>query len=235
MTLLPRPNLPGIPQHVVQRGNNRQVCFFADEDYAVYLDRLHHYAKEHDVSVHAFVLMTNHVHLLLTRSSPDGVSRLMQSLGRYYVRYINTTYQRSGTLWEGRYKLSLLESDRYLFAVYRYIEMNPVRALMVEKPDDYRWSSYHHNALGKPIALVTEHRLYLALASEPIQRQIAYRAMFDLVLVESDLGLIRSSINRGLILGDERFKQQIEAALQRRVQPGQHGGDRKSERFLEEV
>ncbi|CAA0098482.1 Uncharacterised protein [BD1-7 clade bacterium] len=109
----------------------------------------------------------------------------MQSLGRYYVRYINTSYQRSGTLWEGRYKSSLVESDRYLLTVYRYIEMNPVRALMVEKPGYYRWSSYHHNALGKPIALVTEHRLYHALASEPIQRQVAYRAMFDSVLVDS--------------------------------------------------
>jgi putative transposase len=128
MARLPRLNLPGIPQHIVQRGNNRQVSFFTEQDYAVYLDKLKDYAKQYKVDVHAFVLMTNHVHLLVTPETEKGVSQLMQSLGRYYVMYINKTYQRTGTLWEGRYKSTLVDSANYFLLVSRYIELNPVRA-----------------------------------------------------------------------------------------------------------
>ena len=134
MPRLPRLNLAGVPQHVVQRGNNRQVCFFVEQDYVVYLDKLKYYAKQYQVDVHAFVLMTNHVHLLMTPNTDKGVSQLMQSLGRYYVRYINQTYNRTGTLWEGRYKSTLVDSEVYLLLVSRYIELNPVRANMVEHP-----------------------------------------------------------------------------------------------------
>ena len=160
MPRLPRLNAPGIPQHVVQRGNNRQVTFFADQDYAVYLDRLKEYAKKYNVMVHAYVLMTNHIHLLMTPLEEKGVSKLMQSLGRYYVRYVNQTYGRSGTLWEGRYKSTLVDVDNYFLAVSRYIELNPVRADMVEHAAEYPWSSYQANALGKPIELITPHSCY---------------------------------------------------------------------------
>jgi putative transposase len=128
MARLPRLNLPGIPQHIVQRGNNRQVSFFTEQDYAVYLDKLKDHARQYKVDVHAFVLMTNHVHLLVTPETEKGVSQLMQSLGRYYVMYINKTYQRTGTLWEGRYKSTLVDSANYFLLVSRYIELNPVRA-----------------------------------------------------------------------------------------------------------
>ncbi len=124
MARLPRLNLPGIPQHVVQRGNNRQVCFFAEQDYTVYLSKLKEYSQKYKVAVHSYILMTNHVHLLLTPEEGDGVSRLIQSLGRYYVRYVNQTYGRSGTLWEGRYKSTLVDSDNYFLTVSRYIELN---------------------------------------------------------------------------------------------------------------
>jgi len=159
MARLPRLNLPGIPQHVIQRGNNKQVSFFNDKDYVVYLDKLKLYSTKYSVAVHSYVLMTNHVHLLMTPETEQGVSQVMQALGRYYVRYINQTYERTGTLWEGRYKSTLVDSDNYFLTVSRYIELNPVRAGMVAHPADYLWSSYQCNALGKPIELITPHSL----------------------------------------------------------------------------
>ena len=140
MPRLPRLSPVGIPQHLIQRGNNRQVCFSTEEDMAVYAHWLYDYAMKYIVHIHAWVFMTNHVHLLVTPWQANGVSRMMQSLGRYYVRYYNQTYRRSGTLWEGRYKSCLVESTDYLLQCYRYIELNPVRAGMVEDPSDYFWS-----------------------------------------------------------------------------------------------
>jgi putative transposase len=137
MARLPRLYAPGCAQHIIQRGNNRDACFFSEKDYAVYLDTLKEYAKQYCVEIHAFVLMTNHVHLPITPQSKTGVSKMMQSIGRYYVRYVNNTYKRTGTLWEGRYKSTLVDSERYLLTVYRYIELNPVRASMVETAGDY--------------------------------------------------------------------------------------------------
>ncbi|MDP5206101.1 transposase, partial [Alishewanella sp. SMS9] len=130
----PRFTLPGFAQHIIQRGNNRQVCFFTKQDYSVYLERLQHYAQQHQVAVHAFVLMTNHVHILATPQIENSLSLMMQDLGRYYVRYVNKSYGRTGTLWEGRYKATLVDNDRYSLAVSRYIELNPVRANMVDHP-----------------------------------------------------------------------------------------------------
>ena len=160
MARLPRLNIPDIPQHVIQRGNNRSVCFFSEEDYAVYLDKLKEFSIKHKVAVHSYVLMTNHVHLLVTPSTDDGVSRLIQSLSSYYVRYINQTHNRTGSLWEGRYKSSLVDSDNYFLLVSRYIELNPVRAGMVDHPSEYPWNSYHKNAEGAPIKLITPHYCY---------------------------------------------------------------------------
>ena len=154
MARKPRFNLPGVPQHVIQRGNNRESCFFDAEDYRCYLDALGHASKQCGCAVHAYILMTNHVHLLVTQERRDGVSAMMQSLGRRYVRYINDRHRRTGTLWEGRYKAALVDSERYLLACYRYIELNPVRAGMVELPGRYPWSSYRYNALGMPDSLV---------------------------------------------------------------------------------
>ena len=149
MARLPGLNLPSIPQHVIQRGNNRQVSFFNDKDYAVYLDKLKLYSEKYSVAVHSYVLMTNHVHLLITPETEQGVSQMTQLLGRYYVRYINQTNERAGILWEGRYKSALVDSDNYFLTVSRYIELNPVRAGMVAHPAEYPWLSYQYNALGK--------------------------------------------------------------------------------------
>jgi putative transposase len=148
MPRTPRLTLPDVPQHVVQRGNNRQATFFAAEDYRLYLDCLREAAAKYGCALHAYVLMTNHVHLLITPSGRQAVARTMQSVGRRYVQYVNYVYRRSGTLWEGRYKSSLVESEGYLLLCYRYIELNPVRAGMVQRPEDYEGSSYRAHAFG---------------------------------------------------------------------------------------
>ncbi|PCJ33492.1 MAG: transposase [Alphaproteobacteria bacterium] len=235
MARLARMNLPDVPQHVIQRGNNRQAIFFADDDYTFYLDRLKHYARQHNVAVHAFILMTNHVHLLVTPRSKTGVSQMMQSLGRAYVRYINLTYKRSGTLWEGRYKSSLIDSLRYLLLVSRYIELNPVRAGMVSHPAEYPWSSFQGNAMDKQISLLTPHACYLDLGPDEPQRQEAYAALFDHTMTERDVADITDTTNKGWVLGNEPFKQQIARTLARRVTPKQRGGDRKSKAYREKT
>mgnify|MGYP001059216657 CR=1 FL=1 len=231
MARLPRLNLPGVPQHLIQRGNNGQVSFFSDKDYAVYLDKLKLYSKKYSVAVHSYVLMTNHVHLLVTPETEQGVSQMMQSLGRCYVRYINQTYERTGTLWEGRYKSTLVDSDNYFLALSRYIELNPVRAEMVAHPAEYPWSSYQCNALGKPIELITPHILYQGLAKTEKTRKKRYAALFDKTIPDYTLEEIRDSINRAWVLGDERFKKKIEKQTGRRVSPLARGGDRRSEDY----
>jgi len=233
MARRPRINLPGIPQHVVQRGNNRQASFFIEQDYAVYLDKLKEYSRRFQVAVHAYVLMTNHVHLLVTPMRERGVSQLMQSLGRYYVRYINQTHKRSGTLWEGRFKSSLVDSDRYLLLVSRYIELNPVRANMVVHPSEYPWSSYRHNAQGRDIGLLTEHPVYLSLAKDKAGRKAAYQALFKTQLPEYSVKQIREAQQKTWVLGSERFKAQIACQLGRTIEVLSHGGDRKSAVFLQ--
>ncbi|MEX0584557.1 MAG: transposase [Natronospirillum sp.] len=204
MARLPRLNLPGCPQHVIQRG-----------------------------AVHAFVLMTNHVHLLVTPASERGVSQMMQAQGRKYVQYFNFTYGRTGTLWEGRYKSTLVDADNYLLTVYRYIELNPVRAGMVSHASEYPWSSYRGNALGKPVQLLKPHELYQQLGRTQSDRQTAYRELFRGRMPERDLAAIREATNKAWVLGDDRFKSQIEAKLGRRPAPLGRGGDRKSRAFRE--
>ena len=235
MARLPRLTITDQPQHIIQRGNNRQATFFAYEDYTVYLDKLHVYAQKYEVDIHAYVLMTNHVHLLMTPRVKDGISKLMQALGRYYVRYINKTYQRSGTLWEGRYKSTLVDSEHYLLTVMRYIELNPVRAEMVKLAEEYPWSSYHANALGKDIKLITGHAVYHALGKNKQDKLNNYVALFDVELAVNTIDAIRTCTNRSWVLGSDKFKQQIEAQLQRRVQPSQRGGDRKSKAYREKT
>ncbi|GAA3534147.1 transposase [Zobellella aerophila] len=233
MPRLPRLNLPDIPQHVVQRGNNRQVSFFIEQDYAVYLDKLKEYAKKYQADVHAYVLMTNHVHLLMTPHTEKGISQLMQSLGRYYVRYVNQTHRRTGTLWEGRYKSGLVDSENYLLLVSRYIELNPVRANMVQHPAEYPWSSYQGNALDKVIDLITPHSIYLSLGKDDEQRKAQYRELFKYHIPDLSLKEIRDATNKAWVLGNERFRQQIEIQTGRRAAPLPRGGDRKSQKYKE--
>ena len=211
----PRLDLPGVPQHVIQRGNNRQPCFLREQDYRCYVTQLNDAARSHDCRIHAYVLMTNHVHLLITPRAAGAVAQTMQSLGRRYVGYINATYRRSGTLWEGRYKSCLIDSQHYLMTCYRYIELNPVRAAMVDAPGAYPWSSYRCNAEGIVDMLVQPHEEYLGLGSTTEQRCAAYRSMFLDAIGQDRLDEIRVYIQQQRAWGTSRFQAAIEAELQR--------------------
>ncbi|MEA1934367.1 MAG: transposase [Thermodesulfobacteriota bacterium] len=212
-----------IPVHLIQRGNNRQACFVSDDDHGAYVAWLKEYAKKYGVDIHAWVMMTNHVHLLCTPQQEGAVSRMMQALGRRYVRYFNFEYQRSGTLWEGRYKSCLVQAERYLLEVYRYIELNPVRAEMVADPGEYRWSSYQINALGKVSDLCTPHPEYLALGVEPLECRENYRALFVHHVDDELLEEIRTNTNKGMAVGNDRFKEEIETLTGRRLRAKKRG------------
>lgn len=228
MARLPRFVIPGQPQHVIVRGNNRSDIFRADADYQFYLEKLQLACDKHECKIHAYVLMTNHVHLLITPQTEEGLSKLMQMLGRYYVQYYNDTYQRSGTLWEGRYKSTLVDSETYLLTCMRYIELNPVRAGMVKHPSEYRWSSYHSNAADLANELVVPHIEYMRLGLFPDVRQTEYRKLFKQHISETSLNEIREATNKSWVLGSDRFKNRVQKKLDRPVEPSAKGGDRKS-------
>ena len=215
--------VPGIPWHIIQRGNNRSACFYTDDDYHKYLDTLKEQADKFDCLVHAYCLMTNHVHLLLTPTHEDSASQLMKHLGQRYVQYINRTYKRSGTLWEGRFRSCLTQSDEYVLACYRYIELNPVRAQMVEHPADYPWSSYQINGQGKCSELVIPHDEYLRIENADLLRQKHYRGLFNSHMEPGLIDEIRKSTNGNYVLGNERFKEDTANMLKRRVSPGKAG------------
>lgn len=233
MARLPRFVIPGQPQHVIIRGVNREAIFYKDEDYTFYLDKLKYACEQYHCQLHAYVLMTNHVHLLLTPKTETSIGKTIQSIGRYYVQYFNYHYKRTGTLWEGRYKATLIDSETYLLTCYRYIELNPVRAKMVNHPSEYPWSSYSYNGQGEVSQNITPHRLYLKLAKTAEARQKAYRSLFQSQLSDQLLDNIRESTNKAWVLGSHRFKQQIEKKLNRRAVPLSRGGDRRSEKYHE--
>jgi putative transposase len=207
----------------VQRGNNRGACFFTDDDYRFYLDAVGDACRRYQVALHAYVLMTNHVHLLMTPREADGVSRVMQSLGRRYVQYVNRTYRRCGTLWESRHKASLVDAEHYLLACHRYIELNPVAAGMVSHPGDYRWSSFACNAWGHADELVCPHTLYLGLGEDALSRQSRYRELFASQLAKEQVHEIRTALDFSMPLGNDRFRQQIERALGRSIGQAKRG------------
>ncbi len=229
MARQPRFVLAGQPQHVIQRGNNRQDIFCADEDYAFYLEKLADAAHKYRCDIHAYVLMTNHVHLLVTPHLENGISKLMQSVGRYYVQYFNHHYHRTGTLWEGRYKASLIDSEQYLLTCMRYIELNPVRAgKLADHPSDYQWSSYGYNATGAENNLLLPHLLYKRLGKTDGARQTAYRQLFRTQISTRTLAEIRQATNQSNTLGSDEYIRKIGKRLNRPAKTGQHGGDRKS-------
>ena len=231
MARLPRFVIPDQPQHVIVRGNNRTGIFCADTDYQFYLEKLQLACEEHACQIHAYVLMTNHVHLLITPQEEQSIGKAMQMLGRYYVQYYNYTYRRTGTLWEGRYKATLIDFEAYLLTCMRYIELNPVRADMVAHPSEYPWSSYRRNALGQPNEIVTPQLEYQRLGKTDEERQSAYRQLFKHHITETSMNEIRNATNKAWVLGNDRFKQRIQKQLERRVEPNAKGGDRKSENY----
>jgi putative transposase len=223
-----RPRLcpPGIPQHIIQRGNNRCPCFASNADRAAYANWLREAAERYDVEIHAWVFMTNHVHLLVTPQKEGGASKMMQYIGRLYVRYFNQKYRRTGTLWEGRHKSCLVGHDAYLFHCYRYIELNPVRAGLVQQPADYVWSSYHSNALGVESALRTPHSLYLQLGATRCEREERYRDLFGTDIENRAAGEIRAATLQGLVFGDEAFRDSVAALTGQRVRLEKSGPKR---------
>ena len=213
MARLPRYVIPNQPQHIIQRGNNRQVIFAADADYQFFRDALVEAANKHGLTIHAYVWMTNHIHLLATPLFEDSIAKVFQSVGRKYVQYFNYTYKRSGTLWEGRYRATVVDSGQYLLKIMRYIELNPVRANMTEHPTNYPWSSYGRNANGKSGLnddWLVPHDEYLRLGLSDAQRFAAYQDLFKVALADDDLKQIRESTHKGWALGNQRFIDQIE-------------------------
>jgi len=226
----PRFFLPGVPAHIVQRGHSREPVFFENSDYIAYLTWLMEAAERYDCEVHAYVLMTNHVHILATPNDKQGISRMMQYVGRRYVPYINHSYGTSGSIWEGRYKASLINDEQYMLSCMRYIELNPVRANMVNVPAQYRWSSYRYNALGKENELITPHQLYLNMGSAKGKRLEEYRSLFNAHVDEEDINVIRAAWQTGTPLGNDYFKKKIEKKLKSKV--GQDRRGRPSKRAL---
>lgn len=231
MGRLPRPDLAGQAQHVIQRGNNREAIFCRESDYRCYLEKLAVAVERYGCDVHAYVLMTNHVHLLMTPVEKGAISKAMQSLGRQYVRYFNHIYRRTGTLWEGRFRSTVIDSEAYLLTCMRYIELNPVRAAMVAHPAEYPWSSYQGNALGAADTLLRPHQEYRALGRAGEDRRSAYRELFEHQIDSVTIETLREATNKAWVLGDDRFCADIERKLNRRVSPKPRGGDHRSEEF----
>ncbi|NDY72942.1 transposase [Desulfobacter hydrogenophilus] len=222
----PRIVVPNIPLHIIQRGNNKQACFFADNDYLFYLQWLEEYALTSGCLIHAYVLMTNHVHLLLTPKSNSSTGNLLKRLGQRYVQYINRTYRRTGTLWEGRYRSCLVQEEKYLLTCQRYIELNPVRAGIVEHPGEFKWSSYRHNGQGEMSGFITPHILYQSLGETNNQQQTTYRGLFRYELEPDEIDQIRKATNGNFALGTKRFQNEISIIVGRRAFPGKAGRPR---------
>lgn len=222
-----RITVAGVPHHVVQRGNNRSVCFSATQDRLLYLKWLEEYALVTGCQVHAYVLMTNHVHLLLTPASRESIAELMKRLGQRYVQYFNRRYERTGTLWEGRYRSTIAGETNYILSCYRYIELNPVRAGIVDHPEHYVWSSYRVNALGQASTLIKPQNKYLGLAGDDAERQATYRALFTSALYAMHEDEIRRATNGNYALGTEAFGKRVEGMLGRKATPGKRGRRKK--------
>jgi putative transposase len=210
----PRFRVPGFPQHIIQRGNNRKVTFHTDHDFRVYRHFLADAVKKHACSVHAYCLMSNHVHLLVTPERSDAISKVIQAVSQRYAQYFNRLYDRCGALWEGRYRATLIDSDAYLLTCYRYIELNPVRAGMVAEPAQYEYSSFRRNALGRFDPLISEHSLYRGLSDAEDKRRVRYREMFVEGLSQEQLAEIRRATNSGLILGRDCVSAEIPPTTQ---------------------
>jgi putative transposase len=225
----PRSDLAGFPLHLIQRGNNRSACFFTDADRAEYVLWLGRYASRFAVAIHAWVLMGNHVHLLVTPPSPAHASHLMQALGRRYVRYVNESHDRSGTLWEGRFRACAVHSEDYLLVCMRYIELNPVRAGIARSAAEYPWSSYRGNALGRADPLLTEHPLYTGLGASPAERLIAYRQLFAGHIREAELADIRAATISGHLLASEESRKKLETERGRLLGPAPIGRPKAAE------
>lgn len=223
MARLPRLTVPGYPHHVIQRGNNRQPVVSSNADRGVLLDALSDNARKHHVAINAYVLMDNHFHLLLTPETADGVPLMMQAVGRSYVRYYNDLHRRTGTLWEGRYKSTLIQTERYLLACMAYLDLNPVRAGLVSDPMEYAWSSHRHFTGQMQDKRVTPHPMYWSLGNTPFEREAAYTEMVRAGLDAPSKRAITDATLQGWALGDPEFMAELQKKTDRRIAPSPRG------------
>lgn len=230
MARLPRLTVPGYPHHVIQRGNNRQAIVVTQQDRAHLLALIAESAEKFLVDVHAYVLMDNHFHLLLTPSDGNGLSLMMQAVGRSYVRYFNHARQRTGTLWEGRYKSTVIQTERYLLACMAYVDLNPVRAKICERPSDFPWSSYRHYAGLNHDKLLKPHPVYWGLGNTPFARELAYKETVAAGLSLAQERALTDATLHGWALGDEHFVRDLQGGVERRLAKGKAGRPRKTPR-----
>lgn len=223
MARLPRLVVPNQAHHIIQRGTDRRLIFQDEQDYLTFIAYLKEAAKTFKVAIHAYVLMPNHLHLLATPSDDTGLARMMQWVGRHYVPYFNHKYARVGTLWQGRYRATVIDSERYFLTCSRYIELNPVRAGICHRPGEYRWSSFAHHAGIAPDPLVTDHGLYWALANTPFGREAAYLALIEEAISTAEMTALSDATLKGWALGSEKFKQKLEKQTNRRVSRAKRG------------
>lgn len=226
MARLPRFDIPGYAQHVIQRGINRSRVFFRQEDYLYYLSCLRDVASRYAIDTHAYALLPNHIHLLVTPRHKRALSRAMQVLGRKYVCHVNQRHARTGTLWEGRFRSTVVDGGEYLLTCQRYIELNPVRMGLVRLPANYPYSSFRYHVVGEPNELITPHPVYLALADSRERRCAAYRTLFEQPLDMEIVKELRRGTNQGWAVGRAVFKKEVEVAARRRAAPKPRGGRR---------
>ena len=235
MARLPRIVIPNQPLHIMHRGNNRQDIFQCEEDIFRIKEDIYYALEKSGCQLHAYVIMTNHLHLLITPENKVKLAAFMQAMANKYVRYFNAKYHRTGTIWEGRYKSCLVDSELYLFTLYKYIEMNPIRANIVKSLSDYAWSSYGHNALGYDDRLITEHSLYQELGQNVEKRCQAYQALFNELEITKENEKITQATVRGEVYGSDAFHHDIEKKVLRATRLAGHGGDRKSTTYKNQV
>ncbi|RZI44939.1 transposase [Herbaspirillum sp. HC18] len=223
MARLPRLVVPNQPHHIIQSGNDRQTVFRDTDDYATFLGWLREAAKQFKVAIHAYVLMPSHLHLLVSPSDGGGLGRMMQWVGRHYVPYFNAKYQRSGTLWQGRYRATVIESEKYFLLCSRYIESNPARAGLVSAPEEYPWSSIRHHLGIKPDPLITDHPVFWALGNTPFDREASYKALMTQELSANEIEALTQATLKGWPLGSDHFKAVLAKQMSRRVVPAKRG------------
>lgn len=223
MARLPRLVVPHQPHHVIQHGNDRQLIFRDADDHLAFLKWMREAARHFKVAIHAYALMPNHLHLLATPSDSLGLGRMMQWIGRHYVPYFNQKYDRTGTLWQGRYKATVIDSERYFLICSAFIELNPVRAGLASTPEEYAWSSYAHHIGTKSDPVVTDHALYWGLGNTPFGREAAYKSLLEQGLSAQEIRTVTEATSKGWALGSDRFKAQLEKSVKRRVQPARRG------------
>jgi putative transposase len=223
MARQPRLVLPNQPHHIIQRGNDNQIIFRDDDDHRRFLECLRESAKFYRVAIHAYVLMPNHVHLLATPADEDGLAAMMQKVGRLYVPWFNNKHGRSGTLFQGRFRTSVIDANAYFLACIRYIELNPLRSQLAFDPLDYPWSSYAHHAGVRPDPLITDHAKYWELGNTPFQREAAYIELAQQGMSGQELDTINAAVLKGAPLGSHEFKVELEHKTKRQILPAKRG------------